>query len=92
MKAAGLGTFSITDGFRSYAAQVDVKRRKPNLAATPGRSIHGLGLAADIKATRAQKEWLHKNGARFGLYAPIFKKEDWHFQLLPSYWNGAWGK
>ena len=92
MKAAGLGTFSITYGFRSYAAQVDVKRRKPNLAATPGRSIHGLGLAADIKATRAQKEWLHKNGARFGLYAPIFKKEDWHFQLLPSYWNGAWGK
>ena len=92
MKAAGMGTFSITDGFRSYAAQVDVKRRKPNLAATPGRSIHGLGLAVDIKATRAQKEWLHKNGARFGLYAPIFKKEDWHFQLLPSYWNGAWGK
>lgn len=92
MKAAGLGTFGITDGFRSYAAQVDVKRRKPNLAATPGRSIHGLGLAADIKATRAQKEWLNKNGARFGLYAPIFKKEDWHFQLLPSHWNGAWGK
>lgn len=91
MKAAGLGTFSITDGFRSYDAQVDVKRRKPGLAASPGRSIHGLGYAVDIGASRAQKEWLNKNGARFGLYAPIFGKEDWHFQLLPSLAQKRWG-
>lgn len=92
MKAAGLGTFKITDGWRSYEAQVDVKRRKPKLAATPGRSIHGLGLAADISASRAQKEWLAKNGPRYGIYAPIFNKEDWHFQLMPSLYTRGWGR
>lgn len=93
MKAAGLGTFTITDGFRSYAAQVDVKRRKPNLAATPGKSIHGLGLAADLKLTKAQQQWLYKNGAKYGLYAGAgFAKEPWHWQLLPSLWTGKWGQ
>lgn len=91
MKAAGLGTFSVTDGFRSYDQQVDVKRRKKNLAATPGRSIHGLGLAADLKLTRAQQEWLRKNGARYGLYAGAgYSKEPWHWQLLPSLYKRGW--
>lgn len=91
MKAAGLGTFSVTDGFRSYAQQVDVKRRKPNLAATPGRSIHGLGLAADLKLTKAQQEWLRRNGTRYGLYpAAGFSREPWHWQLLPSLYKRGW--
>jgi len=84
MQAAGLGGFGITDGFRELAAQYDVKKRKPGLAATPGTSIHGTGYAADLDLTSAQAEWLRKNGARFGLYAPIYKREKWHWELLPS--------
>lgn len=92
MKAAGLGTFSITDGFRSYQQQVATKKKKPGLAATPGRSIHGLGLAADLKLTKAQAEWLYRNGAKFGLYHQAgFKREPWHVALLPQLYKRGWG-
>ena len=38
----------VTDSYRSYGAQVDVYGRKPDLAAVPGTSNHGLGLALDL--------------------------------------------
>lgn len=81
MKAAGLGTFGITDGFRSYALQVTTKQKKGALAATPGRSVHGLGLAADLRLTAKQTAWLKKNGGRFGLIN--LPSEAWHWQLDP---------
>lgn len=34
--------------YRTYAQQVEVKQNKGNLGATPGNSVHGLGLANDI--------------------------------------------
>jgi len=83
MQKAGLGTFSVTDGWRSYAGQVSAKRRKGNLAATPGRSVHGIGAAVDVAATRRQKEWLRQNAPTYGVYFPFFEKEDWHMQLDP---------
>lgn len=90
MQAAGLGRLRITDGFRSYNAQVDVKKRKGNLAATPGRSIHGLGLAADLDLTGSQLKWLKKNGARYGLIN--LPSESWHWQLAPSLWKGSFDR
>lgn len=89
MKAAGIGVPGITDGWRSYQAQVDVKRRKGGLAATPGRSIHGLGLAADLDLTGAQFNWLKKNGQKYGLVN--LPSESWHWQMAPSMWKG-WKK
>lgn len=86
MKAAGLGTFGITDGWRSYEQQVALKKEKPTLAATPGRSVHGLGLAADLKLTSAQFNWLKKNGARFGLVN--LPSESWHWQYDSKLWGG----
>lgn len=86
LKAAGLGTFGITDGWRSYDAQVDVKKRKPNLAATPGRSVHGIGLAADLRLSSAQLKWLKANGAKYGLIN--LPSESWHWQLDPGQWTG----
>jgi len=80
MKAAGIGTFTITDGFRSYQQQVDLKKRKPNLAATPGRSKHGLGIAADLKMTPAQQKWVQENAHRFSLKVPMPGKEPWHIE------------
>jgi hypothetical protein len=95
MQAAGLGGFGITDGFRALGSpgdgakrnpysQYGTKARKGGLAATPGTSIHGTGYAADLDLTKAQAEWLRKNGARFGIYAPIYKKERWHWEYLPN--------
>ena len=41
----------ITDTYRTYARQVDLERRKPALAATPGYSNHGWGVAFDVAGT-----------------------------------------
>ena len=88
MQAAGLGGFGITDGWRSYDAQVSLKKKKPTLAATPGRSVHGLGLAADLKFTSAQAKWMQQNAQKFGLMVPMPGKEPWHIQYQPSLWKG----
>jgi len=81
---------SLTDSYRSYADQVDVKRRKPTLAATPGTSVHGWGLAADVGVGR---EWIQKHGSKFGWIWPDWarpggsKPEPWHFEF--EGWEGA---
>lgn len=85
MKAAGLGTFGITDGWRSYDAQVALKAKKPTLAATPGRSVHGVGLAADLRLSNKQLQWLYKNGKNYGLVN--LPSESWHWQMSPSLWK-----
>jgi len=86
LSSAGLGKFGITDGWRSYESQVALKKKKPKLAATAGRSVHGLGLAADLRLTNAQYQWLLKNGASYGLVN--LPSESWHWQLAPSQWKG----
>lgn len=75
----------ITDSYRSYAAQVDVKRRKPNLAATPGRSNHGWGLAFDMSFGSNQNspgyKWMVQNASKFGFKGPLQKPfEPWHWE------------
>ena len=87
LKAAGLGQFGITDGWRSYESQVALKKKKPTLAATAGRSVHGLGLAADLRLTNAQYQWLLKNGAQYNLVN--LPSENWHWQYNPAAWKGS---
>lgn len=62
---------AITDSYRSYDEQVELKGRKPNLAATPGTSKHGYGLAIDFtggSGTSQAKayEWLKNNASNYG--------------------------
>ena len=38
----------ITEGYRTLAKQISVKATKGYLAATPGTSMHGWGLAVDL--------------------------------------------
>jgi hypothetical protein len=45
----------LTDSYRDYATQVSVKARNTGLAATPGTSNHGWGLANSKKAKRSSK-------------------------------------
>ena len=82
----------ISDTYRTYAAQVDVKARKPTLAATPGTSNHGLGLATDLCGGiedfgTPQHQWMKRHAALFGYYHPAWaepggsKPEPWHWEF-----------
>jgi LAS superfamily LD-carboxypeptidase LdcB len=81
----------VTDSYRSYEAQVDVFARKPQLAAVPGTSRHGFGVALDLGCgvesfgTEAHR-WMQANGPRFGWVHPSWAApggsmpEPWHWE------------
>ena len=81
----------INDTYRTYADQVYMKQTKGYLAATPGTSNHGYGLAADVNYTNAGYKWLWANAAKFG-FKPLKgwglspntpdKAEAWHWENL----------
>ncbi|HUR08318.1 MAG TPA: M15 family metallopeptidase [Nonomuraea sp.] len=81
----------VTDSYRSYSAQVDVYRRKPGLAAVPGTSKHGWGLAADLCGGvqtfgSPAYRWMKANAGRFGFHHPSWAEpsgsmpEAWHWE------------
>jgi len=92
-RAAATGSpLCVTDSYRSYAEQVDVYSRKPSLAATPGTSNHGLGLAADLcggveRFGSSAYLWMKANAGRFGFSHPSWaepggaKPEPWHWEF-----------
>lgn len=59
-----------------------------NLAATPGRSNHGWGIASDMSyGSTAAKYWAHDHAAEYGLKYNLCNnvrtgdcKEDWHIE------------
>jgi hypothetical protein len=79
----------ITDSYRSYDEQVDLVRRKGlysqgGLAATPGTSNHGWGMAVDADVTdAATRTWLQVNGPRFGWVESV-PREPWHWEFRPA--------
>jgi hypothetical protein len=90
-KADGI-TWSITDSYRPYAAQVKVAQEKGlysqgGLAARPGTSNHGWGTALDLgggansKGTK-QNDWLVANAGRFGF--STIPREPWHWEYKGS--------
>lgn len=80
--------WSITDSYRSYDEQVDLARRKGiygrgGIAAVPGTSNHGWGLAVDLggganEEGSKQNEWLKQNASRFGFAG--LAGEPWHWE------------
>jgi D-alanyl-D-alanine carboxypeptidase len=79
----------ITDGFRSYAQQVATKAAKGYLAAVPGTSNHGWGLAVDIcpeSYAGSRWDWLAANAPAYGWDNPDWarpggsKYEPWHWE------------
>jgi D-alanyl-D-alanine carboxypeptidase len=85
----------VTDSYRSYEAQVDVYDRKPGLAAYPGTSEHGWGLAVDVGCGAnsfggALYEWLDDNAGDFGWENPGWARpggstpEPWHWEFDPD--------
>jgi hypothetical protein len=76
-------TIGITDSYRSYESQVDVAARKGlysqgGLAAVPGTSDHGWGMAADLRLDDAAQAWMRANGARYG-FVEDTPREPWHW-------------
>lgn len=85
----------ITDSYRSYSAQVSVARRKPGLAARPGTSEHGWGLAVDlaggVQNADGRYRWLRENAPRFGWDNPAWARsggsgpyEPWHWEFTAA--------
>lgn len=77
----------ITDGYRTYESQVDLVARKGlysqgGLAAVPGTSQHGWGLAADLDLDTRALAWMRANGPRFG-FAETTPRESWHWEYQP---------
>lgn len=82
-RASG-GAITLTEGYRSLQDQqmrfAAYRAGRGNLAATPGTSIHGFGLAADVGAGQA---WMRANGPRFGWQPTglsFAQREPWHFE------------
>lgn len=72
----------VNEGYRTYEEQVRLYKSKPRgMAAYPGTSLHGYGLAIDINSKDADK--LESAGAfrKLGLVRPI-KKEKWHVEPI----------
>jgi LAS superfamily LD-carboxypeptidase LdcB len=76
-------TIGITDSYRSYESQVDVAARKGlysqgGLAAVPGTSDHGWGMAVDLDLDDAAQSWMRANGGRYG-FVEDTPREPWHW-------------
>jgi D-alanyl-D-alanine carboxypeptidase len=78
-------TIGITDSYRSYDEQVDLARRKGlyaqgGLAAAPGTSDHGWGLAVDLDLDAKAQAWMRANAGRFG-FTENTPREPWHWKF-----------
>ncbi|HEX6262358.1 MAG TPA: Rv3654c family TadE-like protein [Actinomycetota bacterium] len=70
----------VVSGFRTRAEQTRLHEEKPALAAPPGRSLHELGLAADLGFGSASAGTLaHQQAPACGLVFPL-SHEPWHVE------------
>jgi hypothetical protein len=81
-------SIGLTDSYRSYDQQVDVAGRKGlysqgGLAATPGTSNHGWGMAVDADVDAQGQQWLRDNGWKYGWVESV-PREPWHWEFRPA--------
>jgi LAS superfamily LD-carboxypeptidase LdcB len=81
----------ITDSYRSLDSQYRLAATKSGLAARPGTSNHGRGIALDlcggVESTYSEEhEWFLGNAPRFGWHLPEWARpggsrpEPWHWE------------
>jgi hypothetical protein len=85
--AAGV-RIGVTSGYRSYDEQVAMAAekglyRQGGLAAEPGHSQHGWGLAVDLDVDEAGLTWLRAHAERYG-FAESVAGEPWHWEFRPA--------
>jgi LAS superfamily LD-carboxypeptidase LdcB len=82
----------LTDSYRTFEEQVRLYGAKPALAAVPGTSNHGWGLAVDLcggvqSFGSPEHGWLTANASRFGWANPQWawpgrgREEPWHWEF-----------
>jgi LAS superfamily LD-carboxypeptidase LdcB len=81
-------TIGITDSYRPYSEQVDLAKRKGlysqgGLAAKPGTSEHGWGMAADLDLNSKALSWMRTNAAKYGFDENV-PRESWHWAYKPK--------
>ena len=85
----------LTDSYRSLSAQRRVAALRGGLAATPGTSNHGWGLAIDLCGSESRSSavlgWLSENAPVYGWENPPWAQrsgsgpyEPWHWEYLPG--------
>ncbi len=83
----------VTDSYRTFGAQIRLYGTKPALAAVPGTSNHGWGLAVDLcggaqSFATAEYGWLVVNSGLFGWSNPVWaqpgrgREEPWHWEFV----------
>ncbi|MDE0573849.1 M15 family metallopeptidase [Demequina sp. B12] len=95
----------VGNGYRTLSAQYATKASRGFLAAAPGKSVHGWGLALDLCGsddTGYAKAWLEANGRKWGWVNPSWAKsskwEPWHWEYEPGtdeigvYGSGYWSQ
>jgi D-alanyl-D-alanine carboxypeptidase len=78
----------ITDSYRPYDEQVDLARRKGlysqgGLAAKPGTSEHGWGMATDLDLNGKALSWMRENADKYGFVNNV-SRENWHWAYKPK--------
>ncbi|MBL0886122.1 M15 family metallopeptidase [Myceligenerans indicum] len=85
----------MTDSYRTLESQVRLRASKPTLAAIPGTSNHGWGIAVDLgvpisSGRSAEYAWLRVHGPDYGWDNPAWarlngsKPEPWHFEFFAA--------
>ncbi|WP_285730991.1 M15 family metallopeptidase [Nocardiopsis sp. ATB16-24] len=83
----------VADSYRPYHEQVRLFREMvPGMAADPGTSRHGLGLAVDLcggvnRSGTPEHEWMLANAPRYGWDNPVWARggyEPWHWEFDAS--------
>ena len=85
----------MTDSYRTLGEQRRLAYTKPGLAASPGTSNHGWGLAIDLCTSENRSQsvmaWLSENGPTFGWDNPDWARrggsgayEPWHWEYVPG--------
>jgi len=85
------GDLCISGGYRTLAEQRSVKAQKGGLAAVPGKSNHGWGLAVDLcqdQTSGAKWRWITENAPTYGWENPAWAQpggsgpyERWHWEF-----------
>ena len=81
-------TIGINDSYRPYERQVELVGElglypQGGLAAVPGTSRHGWGMAVDLRLDGEALQWMRANGERFG-FVEDTPRETWHWAFYPD--------
>ncbi len=86
-KAQGVN-IGVTDGYRSYDGQVRIAAKKGlysqgGLAAVPGTSQHGWGMAVDLRLDGKAQAWMRENASKYSFVEAV-AREPWHWEFKPG--------